>query len=211
MKKSEIAALMIVLLSFAISIYLFPLMPEQLASHWNALGEVNGYMPKLYGMFLMPIISAALLALFILMPRIDPLKANIKKFIKYFDAFVVLILLFMLYIHLLTIFWNFGMRFNLIQFMSPAFGILFYFVGVLTEKAKRNWFIGIRTPWSMSNEKVWNKTNMLGGMLFKISGAIAFFGVLLPDYAIWFVLVPVVLTTVFTVVYSYVEYQKYSK
>jgi len=60
------------------------------------------------------------------------------------------------------------------QMMVPALGILFYYCGILIENAKRNWFIGIRTPWTLSNEKVWERTHKIGGKLFKIAGLIAF-------------------------------------
>jgi uncharacterized membrane protein len=211
MRKSTTAVLGIILLSFIIGICLYPQMPEEVASHWNAQGQVDGYMPKFWGLFLMPIISAGMFLLFVLIPRIDPLKENIKKFRKYFDRFVVLVIGFLFYIYLLTIFWSMEMRFDMIQVLTPAFAILFYYCGVLTENAKRNWFIGIRTPWTMSNEKVWDKTHKIGGKLFKISGVIALLGILFEDYAIFIIIVPVILVAIYTVVYSYFEYQKQVK
>lgn len=211
MKKSAIIILGIILLSFAIGVYLYPQMPDKIASHWNAKGEVDGYMSKFWGLFLMPIVSFGLLLLFIIIPKIDPLKANIEKFRKYYNGFVVLIIIFLFYIYLLTIFWNTGVRFDMTQVLAPALGILFYYVGVLTENAKRNWFIGIRTPWTLTNEKVWNKTHKIGGKMFKISGVIALFGLVLPRYAIFFMVVPVVFVAVYTIIYSYFEYKKHEK
>jgi len=149
-----------------------------------------------------------LFLLFILIPKIDPLKQNIEKFRKYFDGFIVLIISFLFYLYLLTIFWNLGIRFNMTQFLVPAFAVLFYYCGILVENAKRNWFIGIRTPWTLSSEKVWDKTHRLGGKLFKICGLIILFGIFLQGYAIFFVFVPVLLVAGYTVVYSYFEYQK---
>jgi len=208
MRKSEIIVLIIILIVFALDIYLYPQMPEKMASHWNIQGQVDGYMSKFWGLFLMPIISVGLFILFVLIPRIDPLKENIAKFRKYFDNFVVLIILFLLYLYFLTILWNLGKRFNMIQVLAPAFGILFYYAGILIEHAKRNWFIGIRTPWTLSNEKVWQKTHEIGGRWFKIAGLITLLGVLLPSYAIFFVLLPIILVAVYTIIYSYFEYQK---
>ncbi len=186
-------------------------MSEKMASHWNIQGEVNGYMSKFWGLFLMPIISIGLLILFILIPKIDPLKANINKFRKYFDGFIVLIMIFLFYIYLLTLFWNLGFRFDMGRLMVPALGILFYYCGILVENAKRNWFIGIRTPWTLSNEKVWEKTHKIGGKLFKIAGLIALLGIFFPNYAFYFILVPVLLVAVYTIAYSYFEYQKETK
>ena len=208
MRRSEIIIIGIVLISFAIGIYVFPEMPEKIASHWNTRGEVNGYMSKFWGLFLMPIISVGLFLVFMVIPRIDPYKSNIEKFRKYYDNFVLLIIVFLFYIYLLTIFWNMSYRFNVITLLSPAFAILLYYSGVLIENAKMNYFIGIRTPWTLSSEKVWDKTHKIGGKLFKIAGIIAIAGILFQSYAIFFILVPVLLAAIYSVVFSYIEYQK---
>ncbi len=156
----------------------------------------------------MPFLSVGLALLFALIPKMDPLKANIQKFKNYYYGFAMMVMLFLFYLYLLTIFWNLGIRFNMTQLLTPAFAILFYFCGVLVEKAERNWFIGIRTPWTLSNEMVWKKTHTIGGKLFKAAGAIALFGMLLPSYAILFVLIPAILVAFFTVIYSYLEYAR---
>lgn len=208
MEKSRIVIIGIIILSFLVGFYFYPQMPERVASHWNAQGEVDGYMPKSWGLFFMPLLLVGLFLLFLLIPKIDPLKENIKKFRKYFDGFIVLLMLFLFYIYLLTIFWNIGFRFNMGQLMIPALGILFYYCGILIENAKRNWFIGIRTPWTLSSETVWDKTHKIGGRLFKIAGVIALFGIFFPKQSILFVIVPVLLVTVYTLIYSYFAYQK---
>ena len=91
------------------------------------------------------------------------------------------------------------------QLMMPALGILFYYCGVLIENAKRNWFIGIRTPWTLSSDSVWEKTHKIGGKLFKIAGIIALFGIFFPNYTFLFVLIPVVSVAIYTAAYSYFE------
>ncbi|MDD2696999.1 MAG: SdpI family protein [Candidatus Pacebacteria bacterium] len=207
-RKIKITILLIILASFGVAFYFYPKMPDTMASHWNAKGQVDGYMSKYWGLFLMPFISLLMALLLVLIPKIDPLKENIVKFRKYFDTFVVLILLFLLYIYSLTIVWNLGKTFNMTYAMLPAFAVLFYYAGVLVEKAKRNWFVGIRTPWTLTNEEVWDKTHRMGGKLFKISAVISLFGLLSYEYAFWFVLVPIILMTVYLFIYSYFEFQK---
>jgi len=208
MRKINIIALGIILISFLLGIYLYPSMPEQMASHWNAQGEVDDYMSKFWALFLMPLMSLGLLLLFLVIPKIDPLKQNIEKFRKYFDGFIVLMLGFLFYVYLLTIFWNLELRFSMTLLMIPAMAALFYYCGILVENAKRNWFIGIRTPWTLSNEKVWEKTHKLGGKLFKAAAIIILFGIVLKGYALLFILVPVIFVSFYLIVYSYVEYQK---
>jgi uncharacterized membrane protein len=211
MKKIKIIILAVIAISFLVGFYLYPYMPEKVASHWNIEGEVDGYMPKFWGLFLMPIISLVIFLLFLLIPKLDPLKENIKKFREYFDKFILLMILFILYIHTLTILWSFGWRFDMGQLMAPAMGILFYFAGILIGKSKRNWSIGIRTPWTLSSDLNWDKTHKLGSKLFKISGVIAFFGLLLPGLAFYLVIIPVILSAIYSFVYSYLEYQKEKK
>jgi uncharacterized membrane protein len=208
MKTASIIALLIIILTFAIGIYFYPLMPDKLASHWSAQGQVNSYMPKFWGLFLMPLISVVLLALFLLIPKTDPLKENIAKFRKYFDGFIILLFLFLFYIYLLSIFWNLNLKYNMIQALMPAFAVLFYYMGILISNAKRNWFIGIRTPWTLSSEAVWDKTHQLGGKMFKASAIIALLGMFFQQAAIFFVLIPIIFTAIYTIVFSYFQYQK---
>ena len=211
MKKTTIAVIAIIILSFIIGIYLYPQMPERMASHWNSQGQVDGDMPKFWGLFLMPLLTVGLFLLFLAIPEIDPLKKNIKKFRRYFDLFILLFIIFLLYIYILTLIWNLGYRFDMTTMIIPALGILFFYMGILTENAKRNWFIGIRTPWTLSSDKVWTKTHKLAGKMFKIAAVIAFLGLFMQKYALWIMLVPVLIAALYPVFYSYFEYQKEKK
>jgi len=207
-RKSGIIIFGIILLSFIISIYFYPQMPERIASHWNAQGQVDGYLSKFWGLFLMPFVLVGLALLFTAIPRIDPLKTNIEKFRKYYDGFIILFFIFMLSIHFQIILWNLGIEISPNIIVPIGIGFLFFYTGVLCDNAKRNWFIGIRTPWTLSSERVWDKTHKIGGKLFKIAGVIAFIGIFFERYAIFFILVPVFLLAIYTFIYSYFEYQK---
>lgn len=208
MKNQKTILLGIVAILFVIGIILYPSMPEQMASHWNENGEVNGYMSKFWGVFFTPFISLGLVILFLLIPKIDPLKSNIEKFRKYYDKFIVLILLFLVYVYLLIIFWNLGYRFNMTTMIFLMIAPLFYYSGILIENAKRNWFIGIRTPWTLSSETVWDKTHKIGGKLFKLCGVFVFLGILFEKYALYFIIIPVILSSLYLFIYSYLEFQK---
>ena len=187
-------------------------MPEQMATHWNIRGEVNGYLPKFWVLFLTPLISVGIFLLFLAIPKIDPLKHNIEKFRKYYDGLIVSLLVFLLYLDSLVISWNVGSRFSMFQALAPAIGILFYYIGVLTENAKRNWSIGIRTPWTLNNENVWEKTHKLGGKLFKITGVlVGMLGFLFDQFAVFLILALVTIDVACLTTYSYFEYKKQSK
>lgn len=207
-KIHHIIAIIVIIISILIGIYYYDVMPAKMASHWNSKGEINGYMPKFWGLFLMPLITIGIYLMFLIIPKIDPLKENIKKFEKYFNWFIALLVLFLFYIYLLSIGANLGYKFNMTQMMMPALGILFIYIGILLEHAKRNWFIGIRTPWTLSNEKVWYKTHILGGKLFKVAGALIFIGILFDQYAMWIVIITALWAGLYPVIYSYFEYKK---
>lgn len=207
MRKSTIINLGIILIFFGTALYFYRVMPEIMASHWNAQGEVNGYMPKFWALFLMPLIALAIFLLFLVIPKIDPLKNDVEKFRKHLGNFSVVIMTFFFYLFLLTIFWNLGFKFNLSQFLTPAFAALFFYCGIFIERIKRNWFAGIRTPWTLSSDRVWDKTHKLGGKLFKGVGLIALLGLIFPNQAIFLVIVLVLLVAVFLSAYSYFEYR----
>lgn len=188
-------------------------LPEQMASHWNANDEVDGYMPKFWGVFLMPMVTLGMFGLFLLLPNIDPLKANIATFRGAFNLFILLITVFTLYIHALTIVWSLGFQnFRMSSAMLPFLGVLFIFIGYMLRQAKRNFFIGIRTPWTLSSDTVWEKTHQLGSILFIASGALAilgsFFGGMV---AFWLLFIPLIGSTLFLVVYSYLLYRNETK
>jgi uncharacterized membrane protein len=208
MRKATAVITGLILFSFIISIYFYPHVPEPMATHWNFRGEVDGYMSKLWGVFFMPVMTTGLAVLFMAIPRIDPKKENIAKFRKYYDGFVIILIFFMLVVHLQTLLWNTGIRISPNTVLPVGTGLLFYYIGVLVENAERNWFIGIRTPWTLSSDRVWRKTNRLGGKLFRAAGIAAVLGAFFPELAFFFILGPALFIAGFTVVYSYLEYQK---
>lgn len=211
-KTTIILASLVILISVIAGVILYDQLPDSMASHWNANNEVDGYMSKFWGIFMMPLISAGLLGLFILIPMIDPLKENIAEFRGIFNALILALVVFFAYVWTLTIAWNLNPNtFKLGLAMLPAMGLLFIFVGYIIRVARRNWFIGIRTPWTLSSDRVWDETHRLGGVLFMISGAITILGIFFGVNAIWFILVPVLGSTVFLYVYSYILYQQETK
>jgi len=184
-------------------------LPEQMASHWDINDEVNGFIPKFWGVFLMPLITLAMLGLFLVLPGIDPLKENVAQFRESFNFFIALISAFMLYIHGLTLAWSLGYQnFKMSAAMLPFLGSLFIAIGLMLRKSKRNFFIGIRTPWTLSSDSVWDKTHQLGSVLFMASGALAiiggFFG---GTIAFLMMFVPLIGSSLLLVIYSYVLYR----
>ncbi len=212
-RTTTIVVLAMLLAATLAGLLLWNRLPDPMASHWGVNDQVNGYMSKFWGVFLMPLITLAMLVLFLVVPVIDPLKANIAQFREIFNLFIMLIVAFMIYMYGLTLAWNLGYtHFNMSRAMLPALGLLFIFVGFMLRQAKRNFFIGIRTPWTLSSDTVWNETHRLGAVLFMISGALAFIGGFLGGMlAFWLMFIPLIGSALFLVVYSYILYQRETK
>ncbi len=208
-KTTSVIVLVMIALALLAGAILWNQLPEQMASHWNENDQVDETMSKFWGVWMMPLVTLGMFGLFLLIPNIDPLKANIAKFRPTFNLFIALIVAFMLYMHGLTFVWNLGFQnFKMSAAMLPFLGILFIFIGYMLRQAKRNWFIGIRTPWTLSNDSVWDKTHQLGSILFMVSGAFAIFGGLFGGMiAFWLLFVPLIGSTLFLVIYSYILYR----
>ena len=209
-RTTLIVSLVLILIAVAFSAVVYNRLPERVASHWDANDQVNGTMPRFWGVFLMPLITLAMLGLFLVLPAIDPLKANIAAFRPIFNAFIVAIIVFMLYLHVLTLVWNLGYHgFRMSTVLLPAMGLLFVLCGVLIGQAKRNFFIGIRTPWTLSSDRVWAQTHRVGALLFVLCGVIAMLGVFAPGPAAFLlVIVPILAVTLFLTVYSWWLYRQ---
>jgi uncharacterized membrane protein len=208
-KITNIILLTLVVVSFVAGLVVYQYLPDRVASHWNSAGEVNGYMNKFWGIFLTPFILIGMFLLYFIIPKIDPLKSNLESFKKYYNIFWLFFFLFLIYIFILQISWNFGLRFNFTMAIVPALAALWYFLGAIIQKAKRNWFFGIRTPWTLSNDIVWDKTHKLGGKLFQIAAIISLLAIFFSgDFFVFIIIVPLILVSIVTMIYSYLEFRK---
>ena len=207
MKLAKIITWLIVVASFIVGGSLYSRLPETIPSHWNAVGEVDGYMSKFWGTFFEPLLFVGLALLFEYLPRLDPRRKNVEGFQKQFHAFIIVFFLFLFWIYIQTLLWALGTEISPVSTMPLGFGALMIAAGVLVRNAKPNWFIGIRTPWTLSSDMVWEKTHKLGAKLFFAVGIINFIGFFFPRWAIWFVMVPVIAAAAWSVVYSYVVYR----
>ena len=209
-RSTTIVVLLLLVAALVAGFLLWNRLPHQMASHWGVNDQVNGYISRFWGVFLLPLITLGMFLLFLVVPVIDPLKANIAQFRSAFNLFIVLMVVFMLYLYSLTLAWNLGYTsLKMSGAILPAIGLLFIFLGFMMRQAKRNFFIGIRTPWTLSSDTVWNETHRLGAVLFMISGVLAFIGGFFGGtVAFWLMFAPLIGSTIFLLVYSYLLYQR---
>jgi len=211
-KTSIILSAVLILVVILAGVFLWSRLPDPMASHWNDADQVDGYMGKFWGTFLLPVMMIGLTLLFLAIPSIDPLKKNIADFRGWFNVFIVLFNLFMAFVHGLTLAWNLGHTgIRMSVAMIPAMGLLFILIGLMIRKAKRNYFIGIRTPWTLANDVVWEKTHRLGSKLFIAAGILTLLALFFPDKAFVILMVSILGASLIAVVYSYLVFRQEEK
>ncbi|MFH1234042.1 MAG: SdpI family protein [Candidatus Diapherotrites archaeon] len=169
------AVILTAAIGFALGAYFYPGLPDSIPTHWGLDGEINGYMDKSIAIYLMPMLLLVLGLFFVILPVLDPLRKNYEAFMPYFEGFIVLFSVFMLYIHVLTILAGLGFEIKMNFMLLPALAFLFLYLALLMRKSKRNWFIGIRTPWTLSSDSVWEKTHRFGSYCFAVAAILMFF------------------------------------
>ncbi len=210
-KTTTIISFSLITLALIVGLILYDQLPDPMPSHWNAAGEVDDYMPKFWGIFLMPLITVALVGLFLAIPFIDPLKANIAQFRGVFNWFVVAFVAYMLFVYGLTLAASLGYQFNMTLMLLPVVGLLFIGAGYMMNKAKRNFFIGIRTPWTLSSDTVWDETHKLGSKMFMIAGVVTIISAFLGENGIWLMLVAMLAAAFVPIIYSYILWRRENK
>jgi len=208
MRKAILASLALIAVQFLAGLYLYPVMPERMAIHWGLSGGADGYGSRLLGLFLVPSISALFFPFFLALPRLDPSR-GINGFKGSYDWFVFGFLAYMAYVNALMLAWNPGWRFGFMRALAPAVGAMLYGIGALMERSRLNWLVGIRTPWTLSSEEVWDRTHEVGARLFKACGVLALAGVLLDGLpALLLAVAPIMVASVYLLNFSYSGYQR---
>ena len=207
--KSEIIPLLMILLSVALSFYFYASWPPTVVSHWNFYGVPDGYSSKTFMAFFFPLLLLGLYVLFLIFPYLDPKRERYQEFAKTYHLFKILIMLILMVIYLSAGFYNLGYNLNIAYITSSVIGVMMIIMGNYMGKIKYNWFMGIRTPWTLSSENVWNKTHRVGGWFFIIFGLLIIISPYLPMVLGFsaFIL-GVLLAVAGTTVYSYLAFRQ---
>ncbi|OAT87143.1 hypothetical protein A6M21_01910 [Desulfotomaculum copahuensis] len=163
-------AILVLLAMFAAGVLLYPHLPPQVPTHWNIAGQVNGYSSRASGAFMPPLIATGVYILMLLLPMIDPRRENYVKFLGVYRIFRLGLVLFFAAIYMITLGSAMGFPVRVDRAMPVLVGLLFIIIGNYLPRVRHNYFVGIRTPWTLASEEVWRKTHRLGGPLFVIAG-----------------------------------------
>lgn len=211
----EIFPVLIIVLMFSIAIYSEPRVMTndrgEMPGHWNFAGKADGYVNKTVGIYLLPVIALILYLSMLVIPKIEVYQKNLEGFDQQFWGFRVVLVFVMGAIYVATLLPSLGYWGNIdpVWIMVPAIALLFFYVGYMLNFTKRNYFIGVRTPWTLADEKIWEKTNHLASKLFWICGVLTLVSLISPaDFRLWIILLPVVLAAIIATLYSLYEYKK---
>lgn len=202
-----ISNLLIVILMFAMGYLYFNQLPDQIITHWNMAGEVDGTMSKLTALILFPSIALFFTLLFPLLRHIDPKNESYLLFKRAWGFMQVGIIGFLAYIYFITLYATLNPETSVIQFIVGGLGVLFTIIGFTIKNIHQNFFVGIRTPWTLSSEIVWNKTHKLGGNLFALAGIISFVDAFFMIRPVMVLLVAILTAVLLSVFYSYYLYR----
>lgn len=201
--------LLLVIAAIVASVLVYSRMPERVPTHWNMSGEVDGWSSRFFGAWLMPLMMAVILVILRLVPHIDPRGANYEKFRGAYDTIVALTMAFMLGLHFMHLAFAVGVDIPVEKVIPAAVGVFFIVIGILLPRVHPNWFIGIRTPWTLTSDIAWEKTHKLGGTLFIASGALVIAAVLVaPRTATWVLVAAGSVTAISVFAYSFIVWKR---
>ena len=206
--KNNIIPFFTIFVSIFTSFLFYNELPVKMASHWNAQGIVDGYSSRVFNVLFFPLLEIFLFLLLTYVPKLDPKKKNIKLFESNYSLFISIMMIFMYIVQLQVFLWNIDIKVPIETSMPILMGILFIFVAHLIQSAKQNYTIGIRTPWTLASEKVWNKTHALGAKLFRVGGILTFLSSLIPKYSFISIFAFILAPSIYLFIYSYLEFKK---
>lgn len=201
------AAIVAAMWAFTAAVY--ARLPHRIPTHWNLQGEVDGWMDKPMGALMLPLVATGLLGLLWLMPRIDPRRENLERFTGDRHLITNLLILFFAVIQGATFGAALGWPVQVDRVILAAVGLLFVGLGNYLPRIRSNWYMGIRTPWTLSSEGVWRATHRVGGRTFVVGGLVLAGAALLPDpLRAWITGGAIAVVLALPLVYSYVAYRR---
>ena len=210
--KTEILPILLIIISIVSSFYFLQQMPEKIPTHWNFQGKIDNWGNSSSHILTINSVMIGVYLLFLALPYIDPRKKRYEQFKKIYHIFKNIIILFFALIFFITNLSAVGYNINVSTYIPLMVGLLFIVIGNYMGKIKMNWFMGIRTPWTLSSEETWNKTHQLGGKLFMLSGMfIALEGFLPINYRLPIFILAIAIILIGTIFGSYLIYLKTKK
>jgi len=201
-----IIACVLTVLTIGLTAAVYPSLPEKIPIHWNAQGEINGWGSKPWA-FLSPAIMVFMLGLLRVIPWLSPKHFEVDTFRSTYAFIVMLVMALFAFIHLLTLLPPLGYQIRTEKTLLAGMMLFFMLLGNVLGKVQRNFFVGVRTPWTLASERVWTETHRLAARVFVGTGALGFVSVLLGS-SIFVPLALIVVAGLAIIVFSLVRYKQ---
>lgn len=206
-KKIVFSVLVVIVVTWVVAFIYEPKLPDQVPTHWNSAGEVDGYTAKPWGVYMLPVVSTVMSLFLLALPQIAPKGFKLDTARKIYDIIVLVMAVFMLGVMVLSFEAGLDKKIDMGQWIMVGTGLLFVIIGNYLSKVPKNFFLGIRTPWTLSSDVVWNKTHRLGAWTFVIGGLVTILLSFIPGSMNWNVAV-LMLAGIIPVIYSLLIYKK---
>ncbi|MDB5348864.1 MAG: hypothetical protein JWN86_111 [Planctomycetota bacterium] len=200
-------SILIVVCTAIASAVLYPQLPDRIPIHWNFRGEIDGYGPKNWAIWFFPAVLLGLLGLFAVLPKLTTKSMSMEGF-KDTYAFVVMASIGILaFVDALTLLAATHHAVDFPRTLMLAVFVAFALQGNVLGKVTRNPYVGIKVPWTLLSDKVWNATHRLGAWLFTACGIV---GIVLTASGgpLWLTPVPLLIAALVPIVYSFMLYRK---
>lgn len=196
-----------------VTLIVFGRLPEEIPMHWNVHGDIDAFYSKLPWAFSLPLLGIIFTALFPVLSKIDPKKENYQKFKSQFLIIQLTLILFLAIMQGVIISISLGATFFSVDTLVKLLvGILIIILGNIMPKFKHNYFVGIKTPWTIANETVWAKTHRHGGYVWFIIGFLISILAFIPGTASAVVYFVLILGAAFEpIIYSWLKFKQEAK
>lgn len=211
--KTEIIPLFFLLLTAIAGYYFYYHFPAVVVTHWNWAGQPDGWGSGKTNAIVLPLVTLGMYILFLVLPYLDPKKERYVEFAKVYHVFKGILVSFMAIIFIITSINNLGYFVPIGKVVPAMVGLLFIVMGNYMGKLKKNWFIGVRTPWTLSSEEVWNKTHRFSGKIFILSGVLMIINgwIPSPSWSLSIFIINIAVLLIGTIGYSYWAYLQWKK
>jgi uncharacterized membrane protein len=207
--RSAAVSALFLLVSIGVAVWLYPKLSDRVPVHWNVHGNVDGTMSRSWVAAFPALMIAGLMALTALLPRMSPRRFEIDSFVRVYGIVMLAIQGLILVLGTAMLFNGAGYAMPMPMLAMLVAGALFMVIGNYMGKLRRNFFIGIRTPWTLSSEAVWERTHRLGGWLFLLAGLVAMLSSLL-GMPLWLSIAALLTAVLISCIYSWVVYRRLS-
>lgn len=204
---------LLVLLGVLLSVAVYPRLPQTMATHWNAQGNPDGWMPRPFGAFFAPGLMLVLWGVLRGVRRVDPRQESYARFDDAYETIVAAVLVLVLGTHVVIIASALGYRVPIGRVVPALVGALFVVIGNVMPRLRPNWWFGVRTPWTLSNDRVWARTHRLAGFSMAGAGLVMIGAALLlpPAVGLPVMIAAVVAAVIAPAVYSYLSWRREQK